>query len=145
MAGQNDQGRLRGGTQGGEAARLIDPDNGAEGTPGNAPSGGARPEAPSRYASRTGLEGRAPGTDEMLSGGKTVAQISGYLQGVSYPANKEDVIRAARRGGAPDDVLADLSVMTRPHYSSFDEVAADYPRLPDRDAVETTKGGSSSK
>jgi len=81
----------------------------------------------------------------MLSGGKTVAQLSGYLDGVSYPANKEDVIRAARRNGAPDDVLADLTVLPRAHYRSFDEVAADYPRLPDRDAVEPNKGGPTSK
>jgi len=45
---------LRGGTQGGEAARLVDPNNSAGGTPAIAsPAGGIHPEKPSRAIPNT--------------------------------------------------------------------------------------------
>jgi hypothetical protein len=46
--------RLRGGTEGGEAARLIDPNNSEGGTPAiTSPAGGVHPERPSRAVPNT--------------------------------------------------------------------------------------------
>ena len=40
-------------------------------------------------------------------------------------------------------MLNALNMLSHPHYDSFEEVAADYPPLPDRDEVEPTKGTTS--
>src|SRR5439155_27152691 len=101
---QNDraaaQPERRPGTQGGDGARLIDPQTKAEGTPGvGSAAGGASVEQPSQFAPRTGLAGRVPADDPRVARGQTIAQLRAYVAGCAFPANKEDVIRAARRNG----------------------------------------------
>jgi hypothetical protein len=39
------------------------------------------------------------------SGGPTPAEVQKYLGGVDYPAGKDDLVNAARRNGAPREVL----------------------------------------
>jgi hypothetical protein len=133
---------LRGGTEGGEAARGLGPNMKGAGTPGlSAPSGDVHVESPSRAVPRTDMTAGAPEPDTArLAGGKAVDALRGYLGDVSFPAKKDALVRAARRNGAPEDVLGAMNLLTRTEYGSFDELVRDYPRLPDRDAVEPNKG-----
>jgi len=132
---------LRGGTEGGDASRAMDVNMKGSGTTGlSAPSGDVHVETPGQAVPRTDLVDRAV-EDPRLFGGKTPEMIRGYLAGVSFPAKKDDIVRAARRNGAPEDVIGAMNqLLSRTEYASFDELLSDYPRLPDRDDVEPNKG-----
>lgn len=41
-------------------------------------------------------------------GGQSPSNVQSYLSGVSYPASKDDLLAAAKRNGASNDVLAIL-------------------------------------
>ncbi|MFC8680655.1 DUF2795 domain-containing protein [Microbacterium ureisolvens] len=43
-----------------------------------------------------------------MSDDPTPVELQKYLGGVDYPASREDLVAAARRGGAPDDLVAAL-------------------------------------
>ncbi len=45
-----------------------------------------------------------------------------YLEGVEYPASKEDIISAAENNGAPEDLIGMLGSLPRPEFSSAEEV-----------------------
>ena len=45
-----------------------------------------------------------------------------YVHGVIWPANKEEVIRAAEQNGAPDDVLQVLRDLDKPRFSGPNEI-----------------------
>ncbi len=64
-----------------------------------------------------------------LAGGKTPEGILRYLQDVSFPAKKDDVVHAARRNGAPNDVVAALSAIPGPEFQSAEELIASYPSM----------------
>jgi len=70
-----------------------------------------------------------------LAGGKTPQMVRGYLGEVAFPAKKDDLVRAARRNGAPEDVIWSMNQLTATEYASMDELLSDYPRLPDEDSV----------
>jgi hypothetical protein len=38
-------------------------------------------------------------------GGQSPSNVQSYLKGVSYPASKDDLLAAAKRNGAPDDIM----------------------------------------
>ncbi len=127
---QPGQPHLRGGTEGGEASRAANVNLCAEGTPdATAASGGVHTGPASRHQPATGLADR-PLEDERLHGGKTAADVLGYLKGLDFPAKKDAIVRAARRNGAPDDVLGSLHVLTATEYADADSLLRDYPRLP---------------
>jgi len=131
---------LRGGTQGGEAAGAMDLDTKGGGTPGiGSASGGVHVERPSEYVPRTGLADR-PVEDTRLAGGKTPEDILGYLGGMTFPAKKDTIVREARRHGAPEDVLGAMNMLSKTDYASPEDLLRDYPRLPDPDDVDPTKG-----
>jgi len=133
---------LRGGTEGGEVARVM----GAgglheEGTLDLSPSGGSHVEPPAQAVSRTGLAER-PLEEHRLAGGKTPEAILGYLRGVTFPAKKDTLVRAAGTNGAPPDVLGNLTTLPSTDYASADQLLREYPRLPDPDEVDPTKGST---
>ncbi len=137
MAQQN----RRGGTEGGEVSRAMDVALKESGTPGIAsPAGDVHVEPPSRYQPRTDLESRPTEGTARLMGGKTAQDVLGYVAGVSFPAKKDALVRAARRNGAPDDVLGAMNMLSHTEYESADALPADYPRLPDENEVEPGKG-----
>ena len=53
-----------------------------------------------------------------------------YLEGVDYPASKEDVISAAEGNGAPDTMIRMLEGLSRPEYSGPEQVAEDLRAFP---------------
>jgi hypothetical protein len=53
-----------------------------------------------------------------------------YLQGVDYPASKEDLVSAAENNGAPDTLIRMLEGLSRPEYSGPEELTADLRAFP---------------
>jgi len=133
---------LRGGLEGGELGRAVDPGfTDEQGTPGiSNPSGGVRYGRPSDQPDLTGLESRIEASPAILAGGRTPEAILGYLRDVQFPAKKDWVVRAARRAGAPDDMVRALETLPKTDYPDADTLLRDYPPLPDLDDVEPTKG-----
>jgi hypothetical protein len=130
--------RLRGGTQGGEAARAMSGVAG-EGTPDlSAPSGGVHSATPARYEPRTDVAGG----DHTLTGGKSPDEVRCYLGALSFPVRKEDLIRTAASNGAPNDIVRSLSSLPATNYGSFEEVIRDYPRLPEPEDMEGRDNGA---
>lgn len=119
----------RGGPDGGGASRMMDANAMAGGTPAQAaPSGGVHNEPASRQVPRTGLDARDDRPPRLV-GGKSPSEVLGYLHGLEFPAKKDDIVRAARRNGAPEDVLGALTVLTATGYADQQQLLRDYPRL----------------
>ena len=53
-----------------------------------------------------------------------------YLEGVDYPASKDDLATAAEGNGAPDELVERLRTMGRPDFSGPDEVVAELEASP---------------
>jgi hypothetical protein len=133
--------KLRGGTEGGETARAVDVAMKDSGTPGiAAPSGDDHVEPPSRYTPRTDLPARPPQGTDRLMGGRPAQEVLEYLRGVEFPATKDHLVRAARRNGAPEDVLWAMNELSATEYASPEALLLGYPPLPDSDDVEPVKG-----
>ena len=56
--------------------------------------------------------------------------VSQYLEGVDYPASKEEIISAAEDNGAPESLVGMLGSLSRPEYSGPEEVAEDLRAFP---------------
>jgi hypothetical protein len=53
-----------------------------------------------------------------------------HLEGVNYPASKEDLISAAENNGAPEGLIRMLGSLSRPEYSGPEQVAEDLRAYP---------------
>jgi len=53
-----------------------------------------------------------------------------YLEGVDYPASKEDLTSAAEDNGAPEELIERLRTLGRPSFSGPDEVVAELESSP---------------
>jgi hypothetical protein len=53
-----------------------------------------------------------------------------YLQGVEYPASKEDLVSAAEGNGAPEELVERLGTLGRAEFSGPEEVAAELRASP---------------
>ena len=47
-----------------------------------------------------------------------------YLEGVDYPASKEDLASTAEGNGAPDELVERIRTLGRPTFSGTEEVVA---------------------
>ena len=52
------------------------------------------------------------------------------LEGINYPASKEEVINAAEQNGAPDTMTRMLEGLSRPEFSGSEEVMEDLRAFP---------------
>lgn len=66
---------------------------------------------------------------ERLAGGKTEESILRFLEGLSFPAHKDDVVHAARKNGAPNDIISSLEQLPANEFADEQELIAVYPRL----------------
>ena len=57
-------------------------------------------------------------------------EVNRYLEGVDYPASKEDLATAAEGNGAPEELLERLRTLGRPSFSGPDEVVAELEASP---------------
>ena len=53
-----------------------------------------------------------------------------YLEGVDYPANKEDLASTAEDNGAPDELIEMIRTMDRPEFSELEDVIAELRARP---------------
>jgi hypothetical protein len=53
-----------------------------------------------------------------------------YLEGVDYPANKEDLASTAESNGAPDELIEMIRTMDRPEFSELEDVIAELRARP---------------
>ena len=53
-----------------------------------------------------------------------------YLEGVEYPASKEDVTSAAESNGAPTELVERLQALSTPEFSSAEEVVSEMRAFP---------------
>ncbi len=66
---------------------------------------------------------------ERLANAKTSSTVLGYLQGIQFPAKKDDIVHAARESGAPNDIVDVLSGLPRNEFGSADELIELYPHM----------------
>lgn len=66
---------------------------------------------------------------ERLAGGKTEENVLRYLDNVQYPAHKDDIVHAARRRGAPNDVIAALGQLPASEFANAQAVIDAYPHI----------------
>lgn len=53
-----------------------------------------------------------------------------YVEGIEYPASKEDVVSAAENNGAPDTMIRMLGGLSRHEFNSPEDVVADLRAFP---------------
>jgi hypothetical protein len=51
--------------------------------------------------------------------------VQKHLKGVSYPASRDDLVRAAQDNGAPQEIVERLRGMGRDEFSGPDQVMAE--------------------
>ncbi len=56
--------------------------------------------------------------------------VAQYLEGVDYPASKEEVISAAEGNDAPEAMIRVLEGLSRPEYSGPEQIAEDLRAFP---------------
>jgi len=56
--------------------------------------------------------------------------VAQYLEGVDYPASKEELISTAEDNGAPESMVGMLGALSRPEYSGSEEVMEDLRAFP---------------
>jgi hypothetical protein len=53
-----------------------------------------------------------------------------YLQGVDYPADKEEIVNTAESNDAPEELLDMLATMGRPEFTEEEDVVAELRASP---------------
>ena len=64
-----------------------------------------------------------------LADGTPSERLMTYLHGLQFPAKKDDIVHAARKNGAPNEVIAVLSELTRNEFGSAAELIEAYPPM----------------
>ncbi|HET6403154.1 MAG TPA: DUF2795 domain-containing protein [Candidatus Thermoplasmatota archaeon] len=59
-------------------------------------------------------------------GGESPSNVQKHLEGVSYPATKEDILEAAKRNNAPREIMDFLENMGREEYGGPQDVMKEY-------------------
>ena len=62
-------------------------------------------------------------------GGNSPANVQKYLSGVEYPAEKQDLIEAARRNDAPDEVMQTIRKLPEDNYGGPQDVMKGYGEI----------------
>ena len=59
-------------------------------------------------------------------GGESPANVTTYLKGIDYPAQKEDLVQHAKKNGAEPEVLDVLNGMPEQEYGNMADVMKGY-------------------
>ncbi|WP_120997222.1 DUF2795 domain-containing protein [Stutzerimonas urumqiensis] len=59
-------------------------------------------------------------------GGESPANVTTYLKGIDYPANKDDLVRHAKKNGAESEVIDVLNQMPEQEYGNMADVMKGY-------------------
>ncbi|QJD59714.1 DUF2795 domain-containing protein [Pseudomonas sp. gcc21] len=63
------------------------------------------------------------------AGGQSPTNVSTYLKGIDFPANRDQLIRHAEQNGAEQDVLDDLKQMPDQQYDNMADVMKGYGKV----------------
>ena len=66
---------------------------------------------------------------KQFAGGKTEQDLLRFLHGITFPAHKDDVIHAARKNGAPNDIVGTLQELPENEFATAEELLRAYPGL----------------
>lgn len=55
-------------------------------------------------------------------GGHSPANVSNYLSGIDFPANKDDLVEHARKNGTEDEVMEVIESLPEGQYESMADV-----------------------
>lgn len=61
-------------------------------------------------------------------GGASPSNVQSYLAGVDYPASKDDLLSAAKKNGAPREIMQVIEGFERPEFGGPQEVMKEYGR-----------------
>lgn len=64
-----------------------------------------------------------------LAGGKTEEDIRRFLGNVGFPAHKDDLIHAARKNGAPNDIVSSIEQIPVNEFRDMEQLLQAYPHL----------------
>jgi len=64
---------------------------------------------------------------ERLFDGKTAEDVLRFLRGIQFPAKKDDLVHAARRNSAPNDIVASLERLPAHELKSEQHLLDAYP------------------
>jgi len=53
-----------------------------------------------------------------------------YLEGVEYPASKEELVSTAESNGAPGEVIERIQALSTPEFSSAEEIVSELRAFP---------------
>ncbi len=59
----------------------------------------------------------------------SASEIQLYLKGVSYPANKKDIVGAAQRNGAPSHVMDFINKLPEKQYGGPNMVEEEFGKM----------------
>jgi hypothetical protein len=61
-------------------------------------------------------------------GGQSPSNVQSYLSGVSYPATKQDLLKAGRQNDAPDEIIEILEGLDEEEFGGPQDVMKAYSR-----------------
>ncbi len=64
-----------------------------------------------------------------LAGGKTEEDIRRFLETVHFPAHKDDLVHAARKNGAPNDIVSSIEQIPVNEFADMGQLLQAYPHL----------------
>jgi len=76
-----------------------------------------------------GMSSNTSSTSEEGGGRISAAQVQQYLQGVSYPAARQDMIDTARTNKAPDDVMSFMNKLPDKTYNSPVDIEKEFGKI----------------
>ncbi len=66
---------------------------------------------------------------ELMSDGTPRQEVERFLRGIPFPALKHDVIHAARRSGAPNDLVSVLENLPVTRFDSLEHLLQTYGQM----------------
>ena len=78
--------------------------------------------------SMQGMGGKG-GMESMRTPNINPSQITGYLKGIDFPADKQKIMDMAKSKGAPDMVVQWLNKLPDKQYSSTAEIEQEFGKL----------------
>ena len=59
-------------------------------------------------------------------GGQSPSNVQSFLKGVSYPASKDDLLKAAKKNGAPEEIVDILNGLTTDDFGGPQDMMKGY-------------------
>ena len=64
-----------------------------------------------------------------LAGGQTSENLLRYLDGITFPARKDDIVHALRQRGITQEIVAAMEQVPQTDFASAQEVVDAFPQI----------------